>query len=130
MRRWVLALGLTGAGAGWACATPGSPDFSGSERAVEPCDAECRLSVSNALGRTVLVSVYHGGVPRFLGAVDGGRTQTFQVMRNLTSDRIVVIAELDGRDYCRGSVELPPDRPARFTVGNQTDCRPRVGSDD
>ncbi len=130
MRQWTKGLALVATLTAWGCATSGSPDFSGSERSVDPCDAECRLSVSNALGRTVLVSVYHGGVPRFLGAVDGGRTQTFQVMRNLTSDHIVVMAELDGRDYCRGSVELPPDRPARFTVGNRADCRPRLGGDD
>jgi hypothetical protein len=108
-----------------SCATAGSPVFEGGERTAEACDAECQLIVSNAVGRTVLISVYQDGVPRFVGAVDSGRSETFQVMRNLTSDRIVVVAELNGQDYCRGSVDLPPDRPARFTVGDRVDCKRR-----
>ena len=106
------------------CATGGAPNFEGSGSRAEPCE-ECELMVENRLGHSVIVSYYQGaGSLRPLGSVNPWQAITFTVQRPIWKDRLTLVASSGGRTICRGAVDLPDDKPARFTVGLRTSCRP------
>lgn len=90
------------------------------------CDF-CEVRIENQTGQHVAVSYYATGGRRPLGAVSSFSTETFEVIRPLARSGVTVVVEVDGRDSCRGVIDLP----GKLVVGNSMSCkpdRPRIGT--
>lgn len=104
-----------------ACVTSGAtPRASAGDG---PCD-RCQVVVENQTPTHVTVSYYGDGGRRVLGDLTGNSVASFEVLRPVARDNLTLVVGIDGRDWCRGVVDLP----GRFVVGDRTSCKPDRGS--
>ena len=104
-----------------ACASSGAT--TSIERGDRPCD-QCEVVVENQIPTHVTVSYYGDGGRRVLGDLTGNSIARFNVLRPIARDRLTIVVQVEGRDWCRGVVELP----GRLVVGDRTSCKPDRGS--
>lgn len=102
------------------CVTGRAP--SSPESNAVPCE-RCEIIVENQIGTPVTVHYYAEGGRRVLGDLTANSIVSFEVLRPLSRSGVTLVVGVDGRDWCRGVVELP----GRLVVGNAMSCKPDRG---
>lgn len=100
-----------------ACATGRTPELL--EQRSSLCD-RCEIVVENQTTALVTVFYYGDGSRRVLGDITANSAGAYQILRPVNRDRVTLVVGVNGRDWCRGVVELP----GRMVVGDVMSCKP------